>query len=242
MKSIWIIAKRELSAFFDSLTAYILLTLFLGLSGFFTWIAIGDVFLSKQASLRVFFSIAYWSLFFFIPAITMRMIAEERRSGTLELLLTKAVTHRHIVLGKFVGGLMLIAIALLFTLPYVITIASIGNLDAGATFGGYLALFLMSAAYIGIGLFASSLTDNQIVAFLLSLTIGILFHWIFGMIAGSSTGTIASIFSELGMSYHFQSMARGVIDLKDVVYFLSLAFGGTFLSEILLNKHNLTTK
>lgn len=242
MKPIWTIAKRELQAFFDSLTAYILLVLFLGFSGFFTWIAIGDVFLSKQASLRVFFSVAYWSLFFFIPAITMKMIAEERRSGTLELLLTKSVTHRQVVLGKFLGGLLLIAIALLATLPYVITIANIGNLDAGATLCGYLGLFLMSAAYMGIGLFASSLTDNQIVAFLLALAIGIMFHWIFGLIAGSTTGAVASVFSGLGMSYHFESMARGVIDVKDVAYFLSLAFGGTFLSEILLNKHNITTR
>ena len=240
MKPIWTIAKRELGAFFDSLTAYILLVLFLGLSGFFTWIAVFDVFLSKQASLRPFFSIAYWSLFFFIPAITMRMIAEERRSGTLELLLTKSVTARQVVLGKFMGGLMLITIALLFTIPFVITIANIGDLDAGATFSGYLALFLMSAAYLGIGLLASSLTDNQIVAFLLALAIGILFHWVAGIIASSSTGFIANFFGGLHMGYHFESMARGVIDLKDVIYFLSFALGGTFLSEILLNKHNIT--
>lgn len=239
MKAIWTIAKRELQAFFDSLTAYILLVLFLGLSGFFTWIAVGDIFLVKQASLRVFFQIAYWSLFFFIPAVTMRMIAEERRSGTMELLLTKSVTSREIVFGKFLGGLMLIGIALLFTTPYVITVANLGNLDDGAVIGGYLALFLMSAAYVGTGLFASSITDNQIVAFLLALAIGILFHWLFGIVAATSTGPVASIFNGLDMSYHFDSMSRGVLDLKNLVYFLSLAFSGIFLSEIALNKHNI---
>lgn len=239
MKAIWTIAKRELQAFFDSLTAYILLVLFLGLSGFFTWIAVGDIFLVKQASLRVFFQIAYWSLFFFIPAVTMRMIAEERRSGTMELLLTKSVTSREIVFGKFLGGLMLIGIALLFTTPYVITVANLGNLDDGAVIGGYLALFLMSAAYVGTGLFASSITDNQIVAFLLALAIGILFHWLFGIVAATSTGLVASIFNGLDMSYHFDSMSRGVLDLKNLVYFLSLAFSGIFLSEIALNKHNI---
>ncbi len=239
MKAILIIARRELQAFFDSLTAYILLILFLGLSGFFTWIAVGDIFFVKQASLRIFFQIAYWSLFFFIPAITMRMIAEERRSGTIELLLTKSISSRQVVIGKFLGGLALIAIALAFTLPYVITVARIGNLDDGAVICGYLALFLMSAAYVGIGLFASSLTDNQIVAFLLALSIGILFHWLFGIIAHTSSGWISSIFNSLDMNYHFDSMSRGVIDLKDVVYFLSLAFSGIFLSEILMNKHNL---
>ncbi|MFK7972162.1 MAG: ABC transporter permease subunit [Bacteroidia bacterium] len=242
MKPIWIIAKRELQAFFDSLTAYILLVLFLAFCGFFTWLGFTDVFLSKQASLRPFFFIgAYWSLFIFIPAITMKMVAEERRSGTLELLLTKSVTHRQIILGKFLGGLMLICIALLFTLPYVITISSIGNLDGGATFSGYLGLVLMSAAYLGIGLFASSLTDNQIVAFLLALSIGILFHWFFGLIASGSGGFVAEVFSGLDMHYHFESIARGVIDLKDIAYFLSIAFGGVLLSEVLLNKHNIRT-
>ncbi len=239
MKAVWIIAKRELQAFFDSLTAYILLILFLGLSGFFTWIAVGDIFLVKQASLRIFFQIAYWSLFFFIPAITMRMIAEERRSGTIELLLTKSVTARQIVAGKFLGGLILIGIALAFTLPYVITISRIGNLDDGATICGYLSLFLMSASYIGIGLFASSITDNQIVAFLLALAIGILFHWVFGILAATNTGWISSVFSAFDMNVHFDSMSRGVLDLKDVLYFLSLAFSGIFLSEIFLNKHNI---
>jgi len=239
MKAIWTIAKRELQAFFDSLTAYILLVLFLGLSGFFTWIAVGDIFLVKQASLGIFFQIAYWSLFFFIPAVTMRMIAEERRSGTMELLLTKSVTSREIVFGKFLGGLMLIGIALLFTAPYVITVAYLGNLDDGAVIGGYLALFLMSASYVGTGLFASSVTDNQIVAFLLALAIGILFHWLFGIAAATSTGLPASVFNGLDMNYHFDSMSRGVLDLKDVVYFLSLAFLGILLSELSLNKHNI---
>lgn len=241
MKAVWIIANRELQAFFDSLTAYILLILFLGLSGFFTWIAVGDIFLVKQASLRVFFQIAYWSLFFFIPALTMRMIAEERRSGTIELLLTKSVTHRQVVMGKFLGGLILIGIALAFTLPYVITISRIGNLDDGATICGYLALFLMSASYLGIGLLASSITDNQIVAFLLALAIGILFHWVFGIVSATSTGFISRVFNALDMNYHFSSMSRGVLDLKDVVYFLSLAFSGIFLSEVFLNKHNIAS-
>lgn len=240
MKAIWIIAKRELQAFFDSLIAYILLILFLGLSGFFTWMAIGDIFFIKQASLRVFFQIAYWSLFLFIPAITMRMIAEERKQGTIELLLTKSITHRQIVLGKFLGGLILVAISLAFTLPYVITLSSIGNLDNGATICGYLALFLMSCAYLGIGLFASSLTDNQIVAFLLALAIGILFHLLFGLLSRNSTGMIANLFNGLDMGYHFNSMSRGVVDLKDVAYFLSLGFTGIFLSEVLMNKHNIS--
>ena len=129
MHSVWVIARRELSAYFDSLTAYIILVAFLGFSGFFTWLYGADVFLRRQADLQVFFSVARWTLFFFIPALTMRQLAEERRSGTIEMLLTKAVSDRQVVIGKFVGCLLMVIIALLFTLPYYITVAQIGNID-----------------------------------------------------------------------------------------------------------------
>ena len=136
MKLVWIITKRELRSFFDSLIAYILLVLFLGFSGLFTWLYGSDIFMVGQASLQSFFGIAYWTLFFFIPALTMRLLAEEKRSGTLELLLTKAVSDRQIVVGKFLAALFLILIALAFTLPYVITLSNIGNLDNGGVFCG----------------------------------------------------------------------------------------------------------
>src|SRR5688572_7696784 len=176
MRSVWIIGKRELDSFFDSLIAYILLVLFLGFTGFFTWMpGGGDIFLVGQTSLRGFFQVAYWSLFLLIPALTMRLLAEEKKSGTIELLLTKAVTDRQVVLGKFLSVLTMVVIALVFTLPYVITLANIGNLDHGEIISGYLAMILMSGAYISIGLFTSSITNNQIVAFLLSYFIGLFF-------------------------------------------------------------------
>src|SRR5690554_2676303 len=118
MKSIWIIAKRELQTFFDSLIAYIMVGLFLGFSGFFTWLYGNDIFLVGQVSLRGFFAIASWTLFFFIPAITMRMLAEEKKIGTLELLLTKNVSDRQVVLGKFLATILLVCIALSATLIY----------------------------------------------------------------------------------------------------------------------------
>ncbi|HQX45512.1 MAG TPA: ABC transporter permease subunit, partial [Saprospiraceae bacterium] len=128
---IQIIAKRELNSFFDSLTAYIMLLAFLGFSGFFTWIYGADVFIRKEADLQVFFAIAKWTLFFFIPAITMKMIAEEKKTGTIELLLTKAVSHRQLVLGKYLACMLLVCIALLFTLPYYFSIARLGSVDHG---------------------------------------------------------------------------------------------------------------
>jgi len=238
MKTTWIITKRELQTFFDSLIAYILLVVFLGISGFFTWLFGSDIFLVGQASLRSFFTIAYWTLFFFIPALTMRLLSEEKRSGTIELLLTKSITDRQIVIGKFLSTLILIIIALIFTLPYVITVASIGNMDTGGVICGYLGLILMSGVYISIGLFASSITQNQIVAFLIALFTGIFFHLIFDLLAGSATGLTGQVFNFLSLRTHFESISRGVVDSSDLIYFLSIIFLGLFLAEISLSKRN----
>ncbi len=234
----WVIAKKELQSYFDSLIAYILLILFLGFSGFFTWLFGSDVFMVGQASLQGFFGIAYWTLFFFTPALTMRLLAEEKKSGTIEMLLTKAVTDRQVVIGKFLAAFLLVVIALAFTLPYVFTLSSIGNIDAGEIRCGYAGLALLSAAYISIGIYASSLTNNQIVAFLLALSIGLFFHIIFEVLAGSFTGIPAQVFSTLSLNNHFQSISRGVVDTRDVIYFASLIFLGLFMAELSLTKRN----
>ncbi len=239
MHAIWVITKRELQSFFDSLIAYIILILFLGFSGFFTWLFGSDIFLIGQASLQSFFSISFWTLFFFIPALTMRLLAEEKKTGTIELLLTKAVTDREVVIGKFLSTLLLVVIALAFTIPYVITIYNIGNMDLGQVLCGYLGLILMSGAYISIGLYASSITGNQIVAFLLALLIGLFFHLIFEVLAGNFSGITGQILQTLSLSNHFESISRGVLDTRDLVYFGSIIFIGLFLSELSLTKRNI---
>jgi ABC-2 type transport system permease protein len=239
MKNVIVLAKRELNAFFDSLIAYILLIVFLGISGFFTWLYGSDIFFSGQASLQPFFSLAYWLLFFFIPALTMKMIAEEKKSGTIELLLTKSVTDWEVILGKFFATLLLIIIALAFTLPYYITVWSIGPIDQGAVWCGYLGMIFMSMALISVGLFASSITNNQIVSFLLSLFIGVFFIIIFDVLANSFTGSIGEIFNYLNLSTHYDSISRGVIDSKDLIYFLSITFFGLVLSESVLSRRNI---
>jgi ABC-2 type transport system permease protein len=216
-----------------------MLVLFLGFSGFFTWLYGSDVFLVGQASLGSFFNVAFWTLFFFIPAITMRLLAEERKTGTIELLLTKAVSNRQVVLGKFLAAWLLVAIALLFTLPYPITLAFIGNLDAGQVVCGYTGLLLMSGAYIAIGIFASSVTANQIVAFLSSLFISLFFHLIFGVLSSQFTGIPGQIFDSLSLSGHFESISRGVIDSTDIIYFLSIVLAGLLLAEYSLYKRNI---
>jgi len=239
MQAIWVIAKRELHSFFDSLMAYIMLVLFLGFSGFFTWLFGSDVFLLGQASLQSFFNVAFWTLFFFIPALTMRLLAEENKTGTIELLLTKAVTDRQVVVGKFLSTFLLVAIALAFTLPYPITVSYLGNLDWGEVFCGYLGLLLLSASYIAIGLFASSITNNQIVAFLTALFIGLFFHLIFNVLASQFTGALGLLFDALSLSQHFESMSRGVLDSSDVIYFLSIIAVGLMLAEVSLAKRTI---
>jgi ABC-2 type transport system permease protein len=239
MKKIWIIARRELNAFFDSLMAYIMLVAFLGFTGFFTWLYGGDIFLVNQASLQTFFGVAYWTLFFLIPALTMRMIAEEKKSGTIELLLTKPITDWQVVLGKFTAIMLLIGIALALTIPYYITVASIGPIDHGSVLTGYLGLILMSATYTSIGIFTSSITNNQIVSFLLALFIGIFFHWIFQMLASTFTGFAGEVMAYLSVSSHYESVARGVIDSKDIIFFLSVIVLGLIGSEAALSKRNM---
>lgn len=231
-----VIAKKEFGSFFDSLVAYILLAAFLGFSGFFTWIQGSDIFMRREADLDVFFSVARWTLFFFIPALTMKMVAEEKKTGTIEMLLTKAVTDREVVIGKFVGCLMLVGVALAFTLPYYVSVSWLGKMDHGATITGYLGLLLMSAAYIAIGIFASSVTNNQIVAFLLALLIGIFFHLLFDFIAAGSSGYISELFQTLSLTNHYDSISRGVLDSKDIIYFLSITGLGLFLSEYFISK------
>ncbi|HZB13033.1 MAG TPA: ABC transporter permease [Chryseolinea sp.] len=236
MHATWIIAKRELASFFDSLIAYIMLVLFLGFSGFFTWILGSDIFYTGQATLESFFNVAYWTLFFFIPALTMRLLAEEKKSGTIELLLTKAVTDRQTVIGKFLSALLLVIIALAFTLPYVISVAAIGDLDTGQVICGYLGLILMSAMYTSIGLYTSSTTTNQIVAFLAAMFTGLFFHIIFGMLAEQFSGWVGEVFDYLNLNSHFESISRGVLDSRDIIYFFSLTVIGILLSEMSLTK------
>lgn len=237
MKHIWTICKREMNAFFSSLTAYIILIVFLAVSGFFTWLGgSGDIFFIGQASLNTFFGIAFWTLFFFIPAITMRMLAEEKRSGTLELLATKPVTDFQIVTGKWLASWLLVIVSLLFTLPYYITVANLGNIDHGATFSGYFALILISGVYTSVGIFASSLTSNQIVALILSLFIGMFFHILFGISASVLPAGLSNIAEFLDLQFHYSTLTRGVITLESLVYMLSLILIGFVLSTASLKR------
>ncbi|MBL4559859.1 MAG: ABC transporter permease subunit [Labilibaculum sp.] len=239
MKQIIHIASRELSTFFDSLTAYVLIVIFLGFSGFFTWVYGADVFFVGQANLNTFFMVAYWSLFIFIPALTMRSIAGELKAGTLELLLTKPVSDWQLILGKFVSILLLIVITLAPTIIYYFTLWAIGPVDHSAILLGYVGLLLMSMVYISIGLLTSCIASNPIIASLSALSIGIFFHIIFDVLASNFVGFLGNFFSYMSLSTHFESISRGVVDTKDLIYFLSIVFFCLFTSKMILSNRNL---
>jgi ABC-2 type transport system permease protein len=187
------------------------------------------------ASLRVMFELVPLVLLFFVPAITMRLLAEEKKSGTLELLATKPVRDAEIILGKFLAAWVLLAAALLPTLLYVLTLTTLGSPDLGPVVAGYIGLLLMGAVYIGIGLLASSITENQIVAFIISFLI-VLALFLMDKVLMYVPEGMASTVEFLGIDYHFGNIARGVIDSRDAVYFLSLLGFSLYCATVSLER------
>ncbi|TKJ42509.1 ABC transporter [candidate division LCP-89 bacterium B3_LCP] len=218
MRNICSIYKKELNSYFNSPVAYIVITVFLLFSG---WFFSSNFFLMGQATVRTALTVIPLIFIFFVPAITMRSIAEEKKSGTIELLVTMPTRDMDIILGKFFAALTLLIIAILFTLGYVITAGLLGNLDGGPTFGGYLGLILLGSTYLAIGIFASSTTENQIVAFIIGFAIIFVFFMLDKVLIFMPTSMV-SILEYLSTDYHFNSLARGVIDTRDIIYYLSL--------------------
>lgn len=218
---------REIKSFFGSPIGYLVIAIFLLLNGLFLWVFEGDfnILDSGFADLSPFFTLAPWILIFLIPAVTMRSFSDEKKQGTLELLLTKPVTIWQIVNGKFFGALLLIIIAIIPTLIYVWVLYGLGlpegNLDLGSTLGSYFGLLFLISAYSAIGIFTSTLSDNQIVAFILSVFLCFFFYFGFEGLASYLTGFEQTV-STLGMDSHFKSMSRGVLDTRDIIYFLSV--------------------
>ncbi len=217
------IFRRELRSYFNSPVAYVVIVVFLGIIG---WFFTSNLFLMNIASMRVVFELVPLVFLFFVPAITMRLLAEEKKSGTLELLTTKPVRDLEIILGKFLAAWALLAAALAPTLLYAVSVGLLGSLDMGPVFTGYIGLLLMGGVYIAIGLFASSLTENQIVAFIISFLI-ILALFLMDKVLMYVPEAIASTMEFLSIDYHFSNIARGVIDSRNIIYFGSL--GGIFL-------------
>lgn len=220
------ILKKEINTFFSSPIGYLVIAIFLILNGLFLWIFKGDFNILDNgfADLSNFFTLAPWIMIFLIPAVTMRAFSEEKKQGTLELLLTKPLSHFQIVMGKYLGALILIVLALIPTLLYVYTVYElgdpVGNIDMGSTLGSYLGVFFLAASYTAIGVFSSTISDNQIVAFIIAVFLCFFFYIGFEGIADY----LSSYFiDQIGMSSHFKSVSRGVIDSRDIIYFLSVS-------------------
>ncbi|KPL02934.1 MAG: ABC transporter [candidate division Zixibacteria bacterium SM23_73_2] len=219
-QNIWTICKKEFKSYFNSPAAYIILTLFLLLCG---WFFFSDFFIVNQANLRGLFGIAPFIFMFFAPAITMRLIAEEKRAGTIEVLVTLPIKDSEIILGKFLAAFFLLSIAVLLTVFYPLTLSGSGNFDFGSIFGGYLGLILTGCCFLSVGLFSSSLTQNQIVAFILGFVI-IFTLMLLDKVLFFFPGILGSVFQYLSVSYHSSNLARGVIDSRDLIYYFSIVF------------------
>ena len=223
------IFKKELNQFFSSLIGYIAIIVFLLVLGLFMWIFPDTNILDfGYATLDSFFSIAPYIFIFLIPAITMRSFAEEINTGTIELLFTRPVTELQIILGKYFAALLLVFVAILPTFIYFYTVyklaSPIGNVDVGGILGSYFGLFFLGAVFVAIGIFCSSITSNQIVAFILGVFLCFFIYLAFSYLSqfGIFVGKNDYLVESFGLSAHYDAMGKGVIDSRDVVYFLSL--------------------
>jgi ABC-2 type transport system permease protein len=235
---------KEINSFLNSVIGYVVLTVFLLSIGLLMWILPGTHFNAVEngaANLDTLFILAPWVFMFLVPAVTMKSFAEENKSGTIELLLTRPLSELQVVLAKFFSSLLLILFALLPTLVYFITVYTLaspeGNVDTGSIWGSYAGLLFLGCGFAAIGVFASSVTESQVVAFILSLLLCYLFYIGFDY-AGSvlPAGRAGSLLVQLGIGSHYASLSRGVIDTRDMIYFLSLSAFFILLTRFVLEK------
>ncbi len=224
------ILRKEISGFFSSLTGYIVILVFLLINSLFMWVFPGEwnIFDTGYAGLDTLFFLSPWVFLFLVPAVTMRMIAEEKRLGTMELIYSRPITERGIVWGKFLASIILVFLALLPGVIYYISVYLLGeppgNLDKGETIGAFIGLFFLASVYASAGIFASSVTDNQVVAFILSVFICFfLFMGLDSFAYLPGLKKVDEFVIRLGINEHYKSLSRGVIDIKDAVYFIATA-------------------
>ncbi len=223
------IFQKEIHAFFSSLIGYVVMGVFITSIGLFMWVFSETSVISYRfATLDQLFSIAPLVFLFLIPAVTMSSFADERSKGTIEFLFTRPLTTLQVVLGKYLANVTLVLFALLPTLIYYFSIYQLGspqgNLDKGAIFGSYIGLFFLASVFVSIGIFASSISTNQIVAFIMAAFLCFFFHWAFLYVAKIPvfTGNLDLFIQKLGINYHYSSISKGVIDTRDILYFFSV--------------------
>ncbi len=233
--------RKEISVFFSSLIGYIVIIVFLLANSLFMWIIPGqfNVLDNGYANIDTLFFIAPWVFMFLVPAVTMRLFADEKKSGTIELLFTRPLSDTQIILSKYFAGLIIVLLSILPTLIYFLSVyllgSPVGNIDVGGTWGSYIGLFFLAGIYSAIGIFSSSITENQIISFILALVTSFMFFIGFDTI--SSLGVfknISSFILALGINEHYISMSRGVIDTRDVIYFFSVIIAFLLFTKIVL--------
>ena len=241
--------KKEITSFFGSLTGYVVVFVFLLATSLFLWVFPGNYNIPDggYASLDGLFSLAPWVYLFLIPAITMRMFAEEKRMGTMEVLLTRPLSVFQIVLAKFLAGLLLVSISLLPTLIYFYSVYALGNpigcIDTGSTWGAYIGLFFLAAIYVAIGLLASALTDNPVFAFILALFLSFLAYLGFDLVGAMQLPSrIQQTITSFGINEHYESISRGVVDSRDLAYFLISIFFFLFLTSRIIHFHTINLR
>lgn len=232
MRQVKYIFIREFSEYFISPIAYIVISIFLLITG---WFFFSSFFLSNQAALRAFFLLLPITFSFVVPAITMRLLSEEINIGTYETLLTLPVTFRDVLLGKFLAATAFTTAMLVPTLAYPIFISFLGDIDWGPVIGGYIGAILLGAAFSSIGLFASSLTRNQIIAFIIGMVICFFLTLIDKMLFFFPS-SIVGFLQYIAAGYHFENISKGIIDSRDIIYFLSLSFLGLYGSHLILQE------
>jgi len=223
------IFRKEISGFFSSLTGYLVIIVFLMINSLFMWVFPGEwnIFDNGYAGLDTLFFLSPWVFMFLVSAVTMKMIAEERRLGTIELIYSRPITEREIIWGKYLASVSLVLFALIPCLIYFVSVYLLGetpgNLDRGGTWGAFIGLFFLASVYASIGIFASSLTDNQVIAFIIAVLICFVLLIGFDSLAYlPGLKNINEFIIRLGINEHYKSISRGVLDIKDIVYFLAL--------------------
>lgn len=238
MPRVWAIFKRELGSYFATPIAAVFIVIFLLLSGTFTFY-LGNFFVRGQADLRPFFDFHPWLYLVLVPALAMRLWAEERKGGTIELLLTLPVTLPEVVIGKFLAVWCFTAVALALTFPMWITVNVLGDPDNGVIVAGYLGSLLLAGGFLAIGSCMSALTKNQVIAFVLSVVVGLAFvlsgfPMVLDFVSGWAPHVIVSVISSFSFLAHFDAITKGVVDLRDVVYFSSLIALWLFATAMIL--------
>jgi len=226
------IFKKEFSSYFVSPIAYIVIAIFLLVTG---WFFFATFFLVGQANLRNFFSLLPIIFSFVIPAITMRLVSEELNIGSYEILMTMPVTLTDVVLGKFLAAVAFVIAMLVPTFTYPVTVTALGQLDWGPVVGGYIGAVLLGAAFSAIGLFASALTRNQIIAFIVGMAVCFILTLIDKMLFFLPRSMLG-VLAYLGADFHFQNISKGIIDSRDIIYFLSVGFIGLFAAYLALRE------